>query len=138
MCETIRKGLRESPPALAQPLAEKFAHSGHMRRQLINGSQPDIKTGEARRKEGMPLSSMPQVVCCRAVVYQGKNRALPVSTEGPLSARAKRMKYEIGEEGREGIKKRIHCLTHCRTARTRLSPLWLPNRNAFRNRCAVR
>ena len=58
---------------------------------------------------------MPQVVCCRAVVYQGKNRALPVSTEGPLSARAKRMKYEIGEEGREGIKKRIHCLTHCRS-----------------------
>ena len=50
----------------------------------------------------MPLSSMPQVVCCRAVVYQGKNRALPVSTEGPLSARAKRMKYEIGEEGTEG------------------------------------
>ena len=61
MCETVRKGLRESPPALAQPLTEKFAHSGHMRRQLINGSQPDIKTGEARRKEGMPLSSMPQV-----------------------------------------------------------------------------
>ena len=59
-----------------------------------------------------------------------------------LCARAKRMKHEIGENGREGIKKRIHCLTHSRTdvrtGRTRLSPLWLPNRNAFRNRCRRR